>query len=32
MDTIFVTSKNSKTSNLYRILLNLSKKKKFEKK
>ena len=32
MDTIFVTSKNSKTSDPHRLLLRLSEKKKFDKK
>ena len=32
MNTIFMNSKNSKTSDLHRLLLNLSEKNKFKKK
>ena len=32
MDTIFMNSKNSKTSDPHRLLLNLSEKNKFKKK
>ena len=32
MDAIFMNSKNSKTSNLHRLLLNLSEKSKYKKK
>ena len=32
MNTLFMNSKNSKTSDLHRLLLNLSEKNKFKKK